>query len=138
MELVKVIRNGQITIPKEIRRAFNIKDGDFLEIEKTSSGFLLKPKAVIDKDEATQKFLRQVSEIRRNAEKFDQEEVDEILSEAVQTAKLATAKKRRIKAKASLEEIWVKMSGLDKKEVSQVIEEAILAVRSAKIKGKSQ
>ena len=61
MPLVKVIRNGQITIPKEIRKSFSIQDGDILEIETADSGFIIKPKLVIDKDEATQKFFKQVA-----------------------------------------------------------------------------
>jgi AbrB family looped-hinge helix DNA binding protein len=98
MPLVKVIRNGQITIPKEIRKSFSIEDGDLLEIEPSSSGFLIKPKAVVDRDESAQKFFKQVSQIRKNAEKFKPEEVDEILAEAVEAAKKATAEKRKLKA----------------------------------------
>ena len=100
MPLVKVIRNGQITIPKEIRRSLSIRDGDFLEIEHSNSGLLIKPKIVIDRDESAQEFFEQVSEMRKNAKKFDPEEVSEILAEAVRAAKNITAKKRKIKADA--------------------------------------
>jgi len=95
MPLVKVIRNGQITIPKEIRRSLSIRDGDFLEIERLNSGLLIKPKIVIDRDESSQKFFRQVSQMQENAKKFDPKEVDEILAEAVRAAKKITAKKRK-------------------------------------------
>lgn len=100
MRLVKVIRNGQITIPKEIRISLSIQDGDFLEIERLNSGLLIKPKVVIDRDESAQKFFKQVSQMRKNAKKFDPEEVDEILAEAVQVAKEATSKKRKRKTNA--------------------------------------
>jgi len=100
MPLVKVIRNGQITIPKEIRRSMSIQDGDFLEIERLNSGLLIKPKVVVDRDEAARKFFKQVSQMRKNAKKFDSEEVEEILAEAVQVAKEATRKKRKSKADA--------------------------------------
>ena len=100
MPLVKVIRNGQITIPKEIRRSLSIRDGDFLEIERSNSGLLIKPKIVIDRDESARKFFKQVSQMRKNAKKIDPEEVNEILAEAVRAAKKITAKKRKIKANA--------------------------------------
>ena len=50
MPLVKVIRHGQITIPKELRRALNIKEGDYLEVDLSGSGMVIKPKAVMDKE----------------------------------------------------------------------------------------
>jgi AbrB family looped-hinge helix DNA binding protein len=100
MPLVKVIRNGQITIPKEIRRSMSIQDGDFLEIERLNSGLLIKPKVVVDRDEAAREFFKQVSQMRKNTRKFNPEEVDEILAEAVQVGKEATRKKRKSKANA--------------------------------------
>lgn len=97
MPLVKVIRNGQITIPKGIRESLSIQDGDVLEIETSNSGFFIKPKIVIDKDEAAQKFFKQVAQMREKAEKFDPHEVDEIIAEAMEFAKKAAAKKRKAK-----------------------------------------
>ena len=38
MPLVKVIRNGQITIPKVLRAALGIEDGDLLEVKLTKAG----------------------------------------------------------------------------------------------------
>lgn len=100
MPLVKVIRNGQITIPKEIRRSLSIRDGDFLEIERSNSGLLIKPKVIIDRNESAQKFFKQVSQMQKNANEFGPEELDEILAEAVQVAKEATNKRRKRKANA--------------------------------------
>jgi len=47
--LLKVIRHGQITIPKEFRVALDIRQGDILEAELEHNALSLKPKTLIDK-----------------------------------------------------------------------------------------
>ena len=39
---VKVLPKGQITLPKEVRKGLNIKEGDTLIIEKTDGELILK------------------------------------------------------------------------------------------------
>jgi len=100
MPLVKVIRNGQITIPKEFRNSLKINDGDLLEIERSGFGFFVKPKVVLDKDEAMEKFFNGVAQIREKMKGVDPEEVDAAITEAVRAAKAGTAKKRKANADA--------------------------------------
>lgn len=42
MQVVKILPKGQITIPREIRKSMNIKEGDTLLLEKTEKGIMLK------------------------------------------------------------------------------------------------
>ena len=44
--LVKVRRAAQITLPREIRQAAHLKEGDYLEAEVTDSGILLRPVSI--------------------------------------------------------------------------------------------
>ena len=47
------IRNkGQITLPAKIRRKHGLEEGDFVEIEETPEGILLKPRKLIDADQS--------------------------------------------------------------------------------------
>ena len=46
MALVKLRRAAQITLPLELREAFHLKEGDYLEAEATPSGILLRPVTV--------------------------------------------------------------------------------------------
>jgi AbrB family looped-hinge helix DNA binding protein len=39
---VKVKRKGQVTIPVELRRKFNIREGSLLEVEEREKGILFK------------------------------------------------------------------------------------------------
>ncbi len=49
MPVVRVIRHGQVTLPKEFRDALGVKEGDILEAEMKENQVVLKPKTLIDK-----------------------------------------------------------------------------------------
>ena len=46
MALVKLRRAAQITLPLELRQAFHLKEGDYLEAEVTEAGILLRPVSI--------------------------------------------------------------------------------------------
>jgi AbrB family looped-hinge helix DNA binding protein len=50
MPFVKVLRQGVITIPKEIRESLDIDEGQILEAEIAGKGLILKPKVLVDKE----------------------------------------------------------------------------------------
>lgn len=49
MPMVKVVRNGQITLPKEFRDALSIDEGQILEAEMEDSRIILKPLTFIER-----------------------------------------------------------------------------------------
>ncbi|MGR3309861.1 MAG: AbrB/MazE/SpoVT family DNA-binding domain-containing protein [Candidatus Brocadiales bacterium] len=49
MPFVKVLRHGQITLPKKYREALGIDEGQILEVELKESMVILKPKVLVDK-----------------------------------------------------------------------------------------
>ncbi len=49
MPVIKVIRNGQITLPKEFREALGIDEGQILEAELEESRIILKPVAFVER-----------------------------------------------------------------------------------------
>jgi len=87
MPLVKVIRNGQITIPKKFRSVFDIEEGDFLEIEIANSGMLIKPKAVVDKAVSRRRLGRLVKEMQGKVKGVNRKKLDQAIKEAVQASK---------------------------------------------------
>jgi AbrB family looped-hinge helix DNA binding protein len=93
MPLVKVIRNGQITIPKELRDALGIAEGDLLEVMLGNGEMTIKPKTAVDKDLAKSRFFQMVEEIRESVKDADPQEMDAALAEAVQAARKASSKK---------------------------------------------
>jgi AbrB family looped-hinge helix DNA binding protein len=93
MPLIKVIRNGQITIPKEMRFAYGIADGDFVEIQATPSGMLIKPKEIVDKKMPVKDFKKLVKKMRAKVKDVDQKEIDDTIQEAIKASKAFELKK---------------------------------------------
>lgn len=50
MALVKVRRAAQITLPREIRDAVHLEEGDYLEAQLTDEGILLRPVSIGRRD----------------------------------------------------------------------------------------
>jgi antitoxin MazE len=51
MTLVKIKQHHQITLPQKMRSRFNVSVGDYIEIEESKRGFLIKPVKVISPDQ---------------------------------------------------------------------------------------
>jgi len=49
---IPVRGHGQITIPKRLRAQLGIEEGDVFEVEVTEQGLLLKPRKLIDPQQA--------------------------------------------------------------------------------------
>ena len=50
MPVVKILRHGQITLPKEIRKILGVEEGDLLELGMENTKVFLKPKVLVDKE----------------------------------------------------------------------------------------
>jgi|GEM_PF-402882 len=84
MPLVKIIRHGQITLPKEIRTALRLKEGDYLEVGLEGGKIVLTPKVVLDREEALRALHRLLEEVGRRHEHLSEEEVERDVLEALQ------------------------------------------------------
>ncbi len=62
MPVIKVIRNGQITLPKEFREALSIDEGQILEAELEESRIILKPVAFVERGPALSSKGKKVAE----------------------------------------------------------------------------
>ena len=52
MTLTKVRPKGQITLPDGVRKAARLSEGDYLEISVESGAIVMRPKKLIDADQA--------------------------------------------------------------------------------------
>jgi len=85
MPVVKILRHGQITLPKEIRKILGVKEGDLLELGLENARVFLQPKILVDK----QTVLSEAGEIKikealgalekREVKEFDN--VDDVIDE---------------------------------------------------------
>jgi AbrB family looped-hinge helix DNA binding protein len=51
MALMKIRKNYQITIPRNLRNKFNLAEGDYVEMETRNGTIVLKPVKVIQPDQ---------------------------------------------------------------------------------------
>lgn len=61
--VVKVSSKHQITIPKDIADAFNLKKGDVLEVERKGNKIIMAPKEVILEDKYPQEDLEAAEKV---------------------------------------------------------------------------
>ena len=52
MSIAIVRGKGQLTLPREIRQAAHLEEGDPVQVEMTADGILLRPQKVIDATQA--------------------------------------------------------------------------------------
>lgn len=52
MPLVRVTRSFQVSIPKQIREALRLEEGDLIEVEERNGEIVMIPKKLIDADQA--------------------------------------------------------------------------------------
>ena len=85
MPLVKVRRAGQITLPAELREQFALEEGTYLEAEAVPGGILLRPKAVVDRQQTWQRVFDAMGTVVDTAPKPGQtpQEQEEDIAEMV-------------------------------------------------------
>lgn len=66
MALLKLRRYAQVTLPAELRKQFNLAEGDYLEAQATKEGILLKPVSVVEREKARKALARVLKEVHAN------------------------------------------------------------------------
>ena len=78
MTLMRLRRAAQLTLPADVRRALNVKDGDYLEAQVTKDGVLLRPVSVVERKRAWTSIKKAVSQVAdRNGGKSKSTRSDE-------------------------------------------------------------
>lgn len=81
MPLVKVKEKFQITLPAELREALHLAVGDLLEATIQGNVIVLKPKIVVDREQAWAKIehaMASVKDLAPNPQQSPQEQEEEI------------------------------------------------------------
>jgi len=85
MAFVKVLRGGQITMPKELREGLGIKEGDILEVQREKNKVILKPKVLVDKDQAWARLRKVMAKVGKRHGNISEKEIDSDVLEAIKT-----------------------------------------------------
>jgi len=85
MPLVKILRHGQITLPKEIRKILGVEEGDLLELGLENARVFLQPKVLVDKQtvlsEAGEIKIKEALEALKKKEAKEFDNVDDLINE---------------------------------------------------------
>jgi antitoxin PrlF len=87
MPYAKVLRSGQITMPKAVRDLLALKEGDILEVEVEDNRVVLKPKVLVDKDQAWTRLDQVMEKVGKRHRKISEKEVEKDVSEAIKTVR---------------------------------------------------
>jgi len=74
-------------MPKELREFLEIKEGDILEVEMENRKVVLKPKVLVDKDEAWARLNQVIKKVGRRHRKISAKEVEEDVLEAIKATR---------------------------------------------------
>jgi AbrB family looped-hinge helix DNA binding protein len=85
MPVVKILRHGQITLPKEIRRILGVAEGDLLEVGFENTRVFLQPKVLVDKEavlsEAGKVKIKEALEALEKKEVKEFDNVEDLIKE---------------------------------------------------------
>lgn len=89
-KLVKQLRHGQITIPKDMREALGLEAEDLLSIELSSGKLEIEPVKVTRKGVGSP-WLRELYEsfgpVRASLEGYTEEEINQVIDEAIKAVR---------------------------------------------------
>jgi AbrB family looped-hinge helix DNA binding protein len=96
MALLKLKRHAQVTIPAELRRQFNLEEGDYLEAEATAAGILLKPVSVVQREQAWDRVIEVMEHVHAKQPHSDQspQEQEEEIATIIKSSRRKHAKRR--------------------------------------------
>ena len=72
MSLLKLRKFAQVTLPADLRKKFNLAEGDFLEAEAVEKGILLKPVTVVEREKAWNQVFKSTENVKDRKPKPNQ------------------------------------------------------------------
>lgn len=95
MPTVKIGRSRQVTIPKKLFEALDLREGDYVEVEQQGNQLILTPKLLVDRDEAKAELFRLIDRIRDRNKDLDPEEVQREVAKALEEVRAQKASRTR-------------------------------------------
>ena len=80
--IMKIMENGQVTIPKKIRDELGLKKGDLVEAERKDGQILITPKRLMG-DRAFQKVLTVMDQVHKKNKGVSEETVVKYATQAI-------------------------------------------------------
>ncbi len=81
MPWAKVLRSGQVTFPKEVREALDLKEGDIVDFRIKGSEVTIRPKIMVDKEKADA--WKMLDDIHNKMKGTDPEKIEKLVEKAI-------------------------------------------------------
>lgn len=91
MPTVRVLRHGQLTLPKRLREQLQLAEGDILEAEIQDDAIVLRPKVLLNRNQAWQKLHAIMEQVGHRHQAIPEEEIERDVLEAIQAMRRATS-----------------------------------------------
>ena len=92
MPYARVLRKGQITLPKKVRDVLSVSEGDIVDFEINGATVTIRPKVLIEKK--TGELWANIQRMQEKMKDQDPEEVERLIEEAIQEVR----RNKRVKA----------------------------------------
>ncbi len=100
MPLVKIKEKYQVTLPARIRQRLDLKVGDLLEVDLKDQHIILKPKAVVDRDQAWEQLRAVLRTVHNQNKDIDPAQVERDVLAALHRVRRRESKKAPTKSRA--------------------------------------
>ena len=87
MPIVQLLRNGQLTLPVEIRRTLGLKRGDLFDVQIAEGKIVFTPIMVADGNELKKRIITLLERNWRKNEDMPVEEIERVVDKAVREVK---------------------------------------------------
>lgn len=84
---VRIQEKGQVTIPRQIRKKLNLKQGDLVVFVETDSGVMVKPASVVATDDRNAEVKAIVHSIREWFIDYSADEIETLVNDAIRDAR---------------------------------------------------
>ena len=81
MPFARILRKGQVTVPKKVRDILNVSEGDVVDFEISGSTVIIKPKILVEKEESA--FFSNLHRMHEKIGDVDPEIIEKAIEEAI-------------------------------------------------------
>lgn len=93
MPFARVLRKGQMTLPKKVRDVLKVSEGDVIDFEITGSTVIMRPKILVEKEKGD--FFANLSRMHEKIADVDPAIVEKAIEDAIRDVRKRAKTKKK-------------------------------------------
>lgn len=81
MPYARILRKGQLTLPKKVRDTLNVNEGDIVDFEINGTAVTIRPKVLVEKEGG--ELWDNIQRMHEKMKNEDPEEIERLIEEAI-------------------------------------------------------